>query len=120
MNWEHFQLIDLSNCTVIRATDGAVLNGWCEIGSILTGKQRVWQGYKAQLEVDDHTLSARDPHNLIDSLQKLGAQCEALGYQLRVVGLLPGFSESGMSANSGSGYYDGKRVDMLDRVESDA
>ena len=100
-------------CELINISDGEKFAVTCSQGAVLTGKQRVRQWVRTQIFFDGEFITASDSSCLIATLRKVGQQCIDRGYYLNVVGLLPDFRESGLSANTGYGYAKNMRQHML-------
>ncbi len=114
MAWEHFERYGAEQpLTVARLSDGARLEGAILSGVVATGKQRVFMGYRTALRVDFREIASPASPTMHASLVALDELSRAQGYAFDVVGLRPEFAESGLSFNSGWGYYKGQRVRML-------
>lgn len=93
----------------------------CQLGTVTTGRSRVYAGYYARLLIEDgSTLFGRDPYNLRPALETLAIEANKHGLTLLVCGLLGHFYETGLSANSGGGYIGTREnalpVHMLDPI----
>lgn len=93
-----------------------------EFGTVTTGRQAVWAGFYVRVEVGDREWLAEDPHSLRRALRGVEAELNKDDLWLQAFGLDPEWRESGLSANSGWGYYpdcDGA-VHMLERQPSES
>lgn len=82
-----------------------VLQLKCDLGTVSTGKTRVFNGYYAQLHLaDGSVLEGRDPYHLRSALEALAVEAATLGLALLICGVAPDFYETGLTGNSGGGY----------------
>ena len=77
-----------------------------EIGTCATGRARVFAGYFLRVISDDGRMwLGEDDHSLRLALREVEAKMTVEGCGLDAIGLSPEWQESGLSANSGYGFY---------------
>lgn len=77
-----------------------------EIGHIATGRQRVFHKFYAQIDLSDgSTVVGVDPYNLRAAVLDLNSTLTRKGMVLVVAGTDPDWCETGLSHNSGWGYF---------------
>lgn len=113
MAWEHFDVKDSGQLRVYDLEEHDWQPGWYQIGTVSTGKSRVFHGYRVCVSTQDQDFHGSDSHSIHEALRACGARMNAAGFKLRVVGLSAQYGESGMSFNSGSGYLRGQPVSMM-------
>lgn len=123
--WRRNEPFAAGPCLVRR--DELVIDARYELGTVHTGKARVFVGYFTRLNcADGHTSLGGHPHSLRKALQNLVSDGLApAGYELlNCAALDDRWFETGLSANSGFGYLDGQEdqgsVPMISSAELDA
>lgn len=107
MAWEHTEIGQTGFVTVIIAEEKPTKCEF-EIGSITTGKQRVFHRHFVAIHLPDGArVEGRDPHCIASALANAAELARRAGYRLFAVALDPRFYESGLSFNSSWGYVEG-------------
>lgn len=115
---EYFEVYQEGTCKLRRSRDGTLIDAEYLMGGVYTGKQRVFEGYQVAVLLGSDPWIGRDNHSLRAALRKVASQCESAGFRLSVAGVADGYSESGLSSNTGFGYIQGERVHMMtERIE---
>lgn len=122
MSWLHYNPYH-QKMICVKTSDELVMMK-CQLGTVSTGKSRVYAGYYVRLFLDDGSfLDGRDPHNLRPALEALAIEANKHGLTLLVAGLSDNFYETGLSGNSGGGYIGSREnarpVHMLDPLPAD-
>ena len=77
-----------------------------EMGAIVTGRSRVFHRYYCKIYIGDgSTLAGEDPHNLRAAVLDLDSALKRKGMILLAAGTDDDWLESGLSQNSGWGYF---------------
>lgn len=106
MAWEHTEIGQTGFVTVISEEKPTKCE--FEIGSITTGRQRVFHRHFVAIHLPDGTrVEGRDPRCIAIALANAAELSCAAGYRLFAVALDPRFYESGLSFNSSWGYVEG-------------
>ena len=113
MTWEHLTAMKGGECPIL-TNDGSVVRACFELAEVSTGRTRAFHGYRLTVEVDGHVYRGDDRHNAIEAVVACARELRSAGVELLVAGMAPGFSESGLSHNSGFGYLEGHGVHMMD------
>ncbi len=104
MAWRHYEVRQSDDCEV-RDEDGISLLRFT-MGIVETGKQRVFAGHFVRLIfANREPITGEDEHSLRAALWKLARNIEPLGLTLNCVGLSAKFNESGLSMDTGWGYW---------------
>ena len=93
----------------VRRSDGTDSVGTYRMGTVLTGRTQVFEGYRVELTVDSKIFTGHDSHSILKALLRVSATVYAEGYSLLVAGTSEAFYETGLSFNSNYGYL--KNVD---------
>jgi ADP-ribosylglycohydrolase len=118
-NWEKFVVEKSGGITLWDAQTQSRARGAYAFGAILTGKSRVWESYQITIDTLHGQFSGRDSGSCRTALRQLQKAVHARfpNLFLLVAGLAEGFSESGMSYNSGYGYIGGRTEHMMHEVD---
>lgn len=120
MEWRHYEVRQSDDCKV-QSQDGTSIARFT-MGIVETGKQRVFAGHFVQLLLADHEpITGEDEHSMRAALWRLARNIEPLGLTLNCVGLRAEFSESGLSVDTGWGYWGphSEPMHMMDPVPAD-
>lgn len=120
MAWRNYEIRHSGDCEV-RGPDGISLIRF-NMGIVETGRTRVFAGYFVRLILCDRDpILGEDEHSLRASLWRLARNIEPLGLIISCVGLSGEFNESGLSMDTGWGYFGrhNEPMHMLDPVPSD-
>lgn len=120
MKWRHYEVRQSDDCEVC-SRDGTSLIQFT-MGIVETGKQRVFAGHFVRLLLTDRDpITGEDEHSLRAALWRLVRNIEPLGLTLNCVGLRAEFSESGLSVDTGWGYWGphSEPMHMMDPVPAD-
>lgn len=103
MNWQHYEPHTTGlTCIIDHDRD---FDCPFEIGSITTGRQRVFHGYYVKLIAPDgHEAIGTSEHSLREALLDVDRQLDERELVLLAAGTYPKFYESGLSANTGFGF----------------
>jgi hypothetical protein len=105
MAWQHYEVRGSGDVRVVVEETGA-LSARYTTGIISTGKTRVFAGYFVGLVLPSGTeFTGEDEHSLRRALMRLASDLSAVLIELQCAGLDPGWQESGLSENSGYGYF---------------
>jgi hypothetical protein len=104
MGWRHYEARQSGDC---EATDdqGVSLLRY-DIGIVETGRSRVFAGHFVRVTLSSvEQVTCEDEHSLRAALSRLAWNLAPIGLTLNCVGLTAEFSESGLSVDSGWGYW---------------
>lgn len=119
--WRHYEARQSGECIVVDDTGTKLVR--FDLGIVETGRSRVFAGYFITIRLgDDENISGEDEGSLIAALWRLARNVSARGLRLRCAGLSGQFRESGLSENTGYGYFgrQQKPMHMMDGLPSDA
>jgi len=124
MVWEHFNIDDGDFCNVLEKTSNELCECLYEIGTLTTGKSRVFWGYQIIVYYKGVAITGRSKgysETYTLALKDCNTQMAEQGLTLLVVGNLSSYSESAMSGPAGYGYIKGKKtgVRIMSTAESD-
>jgi hypothetical protein len=104
MEWRHYEVRQSGDCQV---SDGDVNRlVCCELGIVETGRTRVFAGYFLRVRLGgDEQITVEDDESMIAALWRLVRNLTARGLRLQCAGMSPQWRESGLSQNTGWGYY---------------
>ena len=112
MSWEHFEITDRKICKVLNIETGEILDCKYELGTVSTGKQRVFYGYRIAVYIGDKCIIG-DSKGYSESyrlaLKDCNTKMAAEGFILLVAGNSSNYSESPMSGGAGCGYRKGEQ-----------
>ena len=120
MGWRHYEARQSGDCGV-RGTEGASLVRF-SMGIIETGRARVFAGHFIRLIIPDRDpITGEDERSLRAALWRLARNIGPLGLTLNCVGLSADFSESGLSMDTGWGYWGrhSEPMHMMDPLPSE-
>jgi hypothetical protein len=105
MAWRHYEVRSTGDVpVVIEQCD--ILSATYTTGIVSTGKRRVFAGYFVALVLPSGTeFTGEDEHSLRRALRRLAANLSSVRIDLQCAGLDPRWQESGLSENSGYGYF---------------
>jgi hypothetical protein len=115
MAWENFEAWCAGDAMCLR--DAQVMTCQFTIGSVSTGKQRVFHCFYVNVELPNgFRVTGKDQHSVRAALRMAGNLLELRGFRLMAAGLEPEFYESGLSYNSTKGFWDGRSgsIHMMD------
>ncbi len=120
MEWRHYEVRQSGDCQV---SDGDVNRLVCyELGIVETGRTRVFAGYFFRVGLaGDEQITAEDDGSMIAALWRLVRNLTARGLRLQCAGMSAQWRESGLSQNTGWGYYGSHQqpMHMLDDMPED-
>lgn len=103
-HWRHYQMRRSGECTVLDEHGEKLVR--YDTGIVETGRSRVFAGYFVQITLgDDEQITAEDAGFLVLALSRLARNISSIGLRLRCVGLSGQWRESGLSENTGFGYF---------------
>jgi hypothetical protein len=104
MVWRNYEARQSGDCEVRH--DGKTLRAHYDIGIVETGRSRVFAGHFVRLTLSDgEQITGEDDRSLRGALWRLAREVSAVGLTINCVGLSAKFSESGLSVDSGRGYW---------------
>ena len=125
MSWEHFEISEGDFCNVLEKTSNELCECLYEIGTITTGKSRVFWGYQIIVYYKGIAIAGRNKgysgtYSL--ALKDLNTHMAEQGLTLLVAGNLRSYSESAMTGPAGYGYLRGNKtaVRIMSTAESDS
>ncbi|MFN3677858.1 MAG: hypothetical protein ACK4TC_18025 [Sphingomonas pseudosanguinis] len=119
-NWRHYEIRQSGECTVF--DDGNEKLVAVDMGIVETGRSRVFAGYFFRVRLaDDEQITAEDGGSMIAALWRLARNLSARGLHLQCAGMSGKWRESGLSQNTGWGYYGPQQqpMHMLDDMPED-
>lgn len=120
MEWRHYEVRQSGDCQV---SDGGVKKLICyDSGIVETGRTRVFAGFFFRVRLaGDEQITAEDGGSMIAALWRLARNLSARGLCLQCAGMSARWRESGLSQNTGWGYYGPHQqpMHMLDDMPED-
>lgn len=119
-NWRHYQTRHSGDCAVL--DQGSERLVAVDMGIVETGRSRVFAGYFFRVWLaDNEQITGEDGGLMIAALWRLARNLTALGLRLRCAGMSGQWRESGLSENTGWGYYGPQKqpMHMLDEMPDD-
>ncbi len=111
MVWRHYEARKSGDCELLRGQDTSPAS--YAIGIVETGRARVFAGHFVRLTLsDDRQITGEEGHSLRAALWRLARNLTPLGLALNCVGINAEFSESGLSMDTGWGYWGRHSVPM--------
>ena len=107
MSWEHFDVKKTGLCTVLRRETGERFQCPYQLGTVSTGKSRVFWGYQISINLGDREIIGKSQgysESYVLALKECNWKLEAEGLLLLVAGNSAHYSESAMSGSAGYGY----------------
>lgn len=120
-HWRHYEVRRSGECTVVDRHGEQLVR--YEMGTVETGRSRVFAGYFVHITLgDDKQITVEDAGSLVHALRRLASNISASGPRLNCVGLSTQWRESGLSENSGFGYFGPQQqpMHMMDELPDDA
>ena len=117
MTWRHHEVRQSGQCTVLDK-DVEELVGY-EVGVVETGRSRVFAAYFVKIMLrDDEEIVVQDGGSMVGALRSLVCNISPRGLRLHCVGLSHDWQESGLSANTGWGYFGSEQrlMHMMEEV----
>jgi hypothetical protein len=114
-NWKHYQASRIGTTCVVDHEQVRDLP--YEMGSLNTGRQRVFSRWFVKITMPDGSeVVGEDPYNLRAALYDVDRQLSERGCILVAAGIEAEFAESGLSHNSGYGYLPNvsRAIHMMD------
>ena len=104
MEWRHYEVRQSGDCQV---SEGDAKKLVCyDLGIVETGRTRVFAGYFFRVRLaGDEQITAEDDGSMIAALWRLVRNLTARGLRLQCVGMSGQWRESGLSQNTGWGYF---------------
>lgn len=119
-NWRHYQTRQSGDCAVF--DQGRERLVAVDMGIVETGRSRVFAGYFFRVRLaDNEQITAEDGGSMIAALWRLARNLSARGLHLQCAGMSGKWRESGLSQNTGWGYYGPQQqpMHMLDDMPPD-
>ncbi len=105
MGWRHYEGRGTGNVSLLNG-EGANISAIYESGLVLTGRSRVFAGYYVRVTLPSETeFTGEDEHSLRSALLRLASNLAAGKLILTCSGLDPRWRQSGLSENTGWGYF---------------
>lgn len=119
-NWRHYETRQSGECTVFDQGDERLIS--YDMGIVETGRSRVFAGYffRINLGGDEHIIG-EDGGDMLPALWRLARNLSARGLRLQCVGMSGQWRQSGLSENTGWGYYGPHKqpMHMMDDMPED-
>lgn len=104
MEWRHYEARQSGDCEVV--TRHEIESMRYDIGIVETGRSRVFAGHFVRLTLNDgKQITGEDAASLRGALWRLARNVTALDLRIDCVGLNADWNESGLSVDSGWGYW---------------
>jgi hypothetical protein len=120
MEWRHYEVRQFGDCQV--SDEDVKKLVCCDSGIVETGRTRVFAGYFFRVRLaGDEQITAEDDGSMIAALWRLARNLSARGLRLQCAGMSAQWRESGLSQNTGWGYYGQHQqpMHMLDDMPED-
>lgn len=118
MAWRHYEVRGRGDVPVVIEQGDSLLATYTT-GLVSTGKTRVFAGYFVKLVLPSGTeFAGEDEYSRRSALLRLASNLSAVKIDLLCAGIDPRWRESGLSENSGYGYFvfHPEAVHMMDPV----
>lgn len=103
-NWRHYQTRQSGDCAVFDQGQERLVG--VDMGIVETGRSRVFAGYFFRVRLaDNEQITAEDGGSMIAALWRLARNLSARGLRFQSAGMSAQWRESGLSENTGWGYY---------------
>lgn len=114
MTWENIEVTHSGPVAVQSSVSEAVVQGWCELATVYTGKTRVLHGYVASVVVGEQSFDGASRYSALEAVKACTEKMRSEGMILLSAVATGRFRESGLSAGTGYGYVDaGQAVHMM-------
>lgn len=121
MAWRHYEVRQSGECEVQNGPHGSLAQ--FEIGIVGTGRARVFAGHFVRLALNDgEQIAGEHEQSLRGALWRLARNISPLGYVLNCAGISAEFNESGLSVDTGWGYWGHQKepIHMMDPLPAGA
>ena len=121
MAWRHYEARQSGECEVQNGPQDSLAQ--FEIGIVETGRTRVFAGHFVRLVLKDgEQITGEHEYSLRGALWRLARNIAPLGYVLNCAGISAEFNESGLSVDTGWGYWGHQKepIHMMDPLPADA
>lgn len=119
-NWRHYETRQSGECTVFDQGDERLIS--YDMGIVETGRSRVFAGYFFRINFGggEH-ITGENGGDMLPALWRLARNLSARGLRLHCVGLSGQWRQSGLSENTGWGYYGPHKqpMHMMDDMPED-
>jgi len=119
MEWRHNE-VRAAGAAILVDRDGLPVTATYKMGIVSTGRSRVFAGHFVKLVLASETeFTGEDEHSMRSALWRLASNLSSVKLELRCSGLDERWWESGLSANTGWGYFATypKAVHMMTQVQ---
>lgn len=104
MGWRHYEVRQSGDCEVLRDGEPSLVR--FDIGIVETGRTRAFAGHFVRLSLTDgRQITGEDERSLRAALWRLARNVTPLWLNINCVGLNAEFTESGLSVDTGWGYW---------------
>lgn len=104
MGWRHYEVRQSGDCEVLNDGEPSLVS--FSIGIVETGRTRVFGGHFVRLLLSDgRQITGEDERSLRAALWRLARNLTPLWLTINCVGLNAEFTESGLSVDTGWGYW---------------
>lgn len=104
MGWRHYEVRQSGDCEVLKDGEPSLVR--FDIGIVETGRTRVFAGHFVRLSLSDgRQITGEDERSLRAALWRLARNLTPLWLTINCVGLNAEFTESGLSVDTGWGYW---------------
>lgn len=104
MAWENIDITYSGPVAVQSLESGAVVQGWCELATVYTGKTRSLHGYVACVVVGEQSFDGASRASMQEAVQACVQNMREEQFGLLSAGASGRFRESGLSSGTGYGY----------------
>ncbi len=118
MSWEHFTATSRGSVTVTDLGSRRRSPAEYALGTVATGKARSFHGYRLTIEHGAKTYVGDSRYSLREAIVDCARKLNAANLSISVASLSESFKETGLSENSGYGYWDDRKdpVHMMAEV----
>lgn len=118
MSWEHFTATSRGSVIVTDLDSSFRSPAEYAFGTVATGRTRSFHGYRLTIEHGTNIYIGDSRYSMRDAIVDCARKLQAANLSISVAGLSDSFRESGLSENSGYGYWDDRKdpVHMMAEV----
>ncbi|NLY27362.1 MAG: hypothetical protein GX049_07415 [Alcaligenaceae bacterium] len=113
MSWEHPKVTHSRRITLFNQATCSFQQANVDLLMVYTGKSRVFKEYRVDVSIHGDVFSGSCSHGFKSALVHCAKNLESSHLLMSTAGCMEGFSESGLSYNSGYGYLNNSLVHML-------
>jgi hypothetical protein len=120
--WRHYTVRETGECAVLDDNGREKLVSY-DMGIVETGRSHVFAGYFFKVTLaDGEEIIGEDGGSMVRALRRLAYDIRARSLRLHSVGLSGQWQETGLSQNTGWGYFgpSQKLMHLMDKIPDDA